>query len=119
VQSGHTKFIRKGYKIFKFLSIDKFIKLMATSKIIIIHGGAGSIINAFNLRKKPIVMARLKKYNEHINNHQLELVEFLHSKKKIYIADHKLNINKVLNRKKRVINKNSFKELSETIKKYI
>ena len=87
--------------------------------VIIIHGGAGSIINALNLKKKPIVMARLKKYNEHVNNHQVDLVKFLCSKKKIFIASKYLNIKKVLNKKNKIINKNSFTELSETIRKYI
>jgi UDP-N-acetylglucosamine transferase subunit ALG13 len=119
VQKGHTIFSRKGYKTYKFLSIDKFIQFMSASKIIIIHGGAGSIINALNLKKKPIVMARLKKYNEHVNNHQVDLVKFLCSKKKIFIASKYLNIKKVLNKKNKIINKNSFTELSETIRKYI
>ena len=99
--------------------MDKFKEMMCRSKIIIIHGGAGSIINSLNYNKKPIVMARLKKYDEHINDHQLGLVKFLSSKKKIFIANDKLNIKKVLNKKNEKKDSNSYEELKKTILKYV
>jgi UDP-N-acetylglucosamine transferase subunit ALG13 len=118
VQRGHTIFYRKGYKIFKFLTMDKFKKMISHSKILIIHGGAGSIINALNANKKPIVMPRLKKYQEHVNDHQLGLVKFLYSKKMILIANDKLNVKRVLNKKNKKKISNSCKELKKAISKY-
>ncbi|OKZ65749.1 MAG: hypothetical protein BHW02_03490 [Clostridium sp. 28_12] len=42
---------------------------------IITHGGVGSIINSIEKGKKVIAVPRLKKYGEHVNDHQLDIVE--------------------------------------------
>lgn len=39
----------------------------------IVHGGAGTIFKCLNLSKKVIIFPRLAKYQEHIDDHQLEL----------------------------------------------
>ncbi len=42
------------------------------ARIIIMHGGPSSIIQALKEGKVPIVVPRQKKFDEHINDHQLE-----------------------------------------------
>lgn len=37
--------------------------------------GVGTIIQALNLNKRIIAVPRLKKYKEHVNNHQLQIIE--------------------------------------------
>ena len=42
---------------------------------IITHGGVSSIITSVKFGKKVIAVPRLKKYNEHVNDHQLQIIE--------------------------------------------
>ena len=75
VQAGYTKYNSSNMEIFDLISNDKLNKLMDDADIIITHGGVGSIIESLKKNKKIIVCPRLKKYNEHTNNHQLQIVE--------------------------------------------
>ena len=61
-------------------------ELNKKARIVICHGGAGTIITALEEGKPVIAIPRLKKYNEHINNHQLELVDALSNNGKILVV---------------------------------
>ena len=50
-------------------------KLINKADLIITHGGVGSIITSIEQGKKVIAVPRLKEYNEHVNNHQLDIVK--------------------------------------------
>lgn len=47
------------------------------ARIIITHGGPASFIDVLSLGKTPIVVPRQAKYNEHVNDHQLEFARQL------------------------------------------
>lgn len=74
VQAGHTKYESKKMQIFDFISYDKMEELVNRADIIITHGGTGSIVEPLKKAKRVIACARLKKYGEHVDNHQRELV---------------------------------------------
>jgi len=76
-QIGYTQYEPKNYKFFRFNSIEEFLSLIEESKIIITHGGIGTIANCLNRRKPTIVVPRLRKFGEHANNHQLQITTAL------------------------------------------
>lgn len=78
VQSGVTK-VRKinGVKVFPFLSKEEFDKYVSQSELIISHCGTGNVIEFLKKEKKLLVIPRLSKYGEHVDDHQLELFEYL------------------------------------------
>ena len=80
VQAGFTKFESKDMKIFKLIDKKKLSKLQDKADLIITHGGVGSIISSLEKCKKVIVVPRLKKYNEHVNDHQVEIIESFNEK---------------------------------------
>ena len=47
---------------------------MDKCKILITHGGTGAIIGGLKKNKKVIAIARLAKYDEHVDDHQLQIV---------------------------------------------
>ena len=53
---------------------DDFNKLIEKSDIIITHGGTGVIINSIKKGKKVIAIPRLSKYKEHVDDHQIQLI---------------------------------------------
>lgn len=73
VQAGFTKFESKDMEIFKLKDRDELTKLQDRADLIITHGGVGSIISSLEKGKKVIVVPRLKKYNEHVNDHQIQI----------------------------------------------
>lgn len=73
VQAGHTKYESIDMEIFDLIDRQKFSKLISECDILITHGGVGSIINGLKNNKKVIVAPRLSKYDEHMNDHQLQI----------------------------------------------
>lgn len=74
VQAGYTKYTSKNMFIFSEVSKEEFEQYMEECDLLITHGGVGSIFDGLKRGKKIITVPRLKKYNEHTNDHQLEVV---------------------------------------------
>ncbi len=75
VQAGTTKFKSKDMEIFDLIDRDKFNELIQNCDLLITHGGVGSILTGLKNSKKVIACPRLAKYNEHINDHQKQIIE--------------------------------------------
>ena len=75
VQAGYTKYESKDMKIFDLIDQEEFKKLISECDLLITHGGVGSILTGLKNNKKIIAAARLSKYKEHMNDHQLQIIE--------------------------------------------
>ena len=75
VQTGYTKFESKKMTLYNQMPLDEIISLIDKADLVITHGGVGSIITAIEKNKKVIAIPRLKKYKEHVNDHQLEIIK--------------------------------------------
>ena len=75
VQAGYTKYDSKNLEVFDFIDKDKLNEYQSEADIIITHGGVGSIVSSLLKDKKVIAVPRLKEYEEHVNNHQKDIVE--------------------------------------------
>lgn len=96
VQAGYTKYESKDMEIFDLIDRDKFTDLISKCDLLITHGGVGSIITGLQHDKKIIVAPRLAKYNEHMNNHQLQIVNNFSIKGYILPLYENDDLNKVL-----------------------
>jgi UDP-N-acetylglucosamine transferase subunit ALG13 len=86
IQSGHNPgFQSSRCEVKPFISMDEFNEAMEAASLIICHGGCTQL-HAIRLGKVPVVMPRRKKYSEHVNDHQVQLVEALASQGKIVPA---------------------------------
>lgn len=79
-QSGYTKYQAKNIKMIDFISKEELEKLQTQAELIITHGGVGSILLSITKDKKVIAVPRLHKYQEHVNDHQKEIVELFNKK---------------------------------------
>ena len=75
VQAGYTNFTSRNMKIFDLVDNDKFNEYMKKCDLLITHGGVGSIVSGLKNGKIVIAAPRLKKYKEHTNDHQLQIVK--------------------------------------------
>lgn len=74
-QIGYSDYIPKNYEYKNFLDRDEFKRMMDNSNIVITHGGTGAIVGAVKKGKKVIAVPRLEEFNEHVDDHQLQIIE--------------------------------------------
>jgi UDP-N-acetylglucosamine transferase subunit ALG13 len=75
MQTGYSKFQPRYCEWSQFIPYSQMVENVQKARIVITHGGPSSFILPLQYGKIPIVVPRQKKYNEHINNHQLEFSE--------------------------------------------
>lgn len=80
VQAGVTKFESKYMKQFDLIPKNEIEDLKKQASYIITHGGVGSIVSCIKMGKKVIAVPRLAKYGEHVNDHQIQIVENMQQK---------------------------------------
>lgn len=76
-QTGHTPYKPQGVRCIDFLSEQEYHDCISRARIIISHAGTGALFSSIKKGKKVIAVARLKKYGEMVNDHQLEIVKKL------------------------------------------
>lgn len=75
IQTGFSTYEPKYCKWSKLFSYQQMIENINNARIVITHGGPSSFIMPLQVGKIPIVVPRQKKYNEHINDHQLDFAK--------------------------------------------
>lgn len=75
VQAGYTKYESENMEIFDLIPTDEFNELIRKSDLVITHGGVGNILSAIKCGKPVIAAARLKKFKEHTNDHQRQIID--------------------------------------------
>lgn len=81
VQAGYTSYKSKKMKIFDFIPYEEMEKYIKKADYIITHAGTGSILMPLKLGKKVIACARLSKYGEHVDDHQLQIIDVFRDEK--------------------------------------
>ncbi len=79
VQAGRTKYESKDMEIHSLMPEEELKEIMKKADLVITHGGVGSIVMALKMEKKVIAVPRLSEFGEHINNHQIQIIETFNS----------------------------------------
>lgn len=85
-QVGHSDYKPKNYQYKDFIDKQEFEEYLKKSDLVITHSGVGTIIAALNQNKPVIVVPRLAKYKEHVDDHQIEIADSF-SKKSFVISN--------------------------------
>ena len=75
VQSGYTNYESNNMRIFDLIPQEELERYQEQADLIITHGGVGSIVSSIKKGKKVIAVPRLRRYHEHVNDHQKQIVE--------------------------------------------
>ncbi len=102
-QIGYCEYKPKNFKYKEFLTRDEFNIYIQKCKILITHGGTGAIIGGVKKGKKVIAIPRDKKFGEHVDNHQYEIVTEFSNMNLIYGIDNISTLNDAI---KKIENKN-------------
>jgi UDP-N-acetylglucosamine transferase subunit ALG13 len=73
VQYGPGCAPHEAKKAHRWLTFDQVLRYMSEADTVVGHAGAGTILCAFNIGHTPVVMPRLKRFGETVDDHQAEL----------------------------------------------
>lgn len=122
IQKGYSDYEPKHCKSYKLISYKDMQKYYDKARVIITHGGPASFMAALERGKTPIVMPRLKKYGEHVNDHQDYFCREVEKRLGIIvIASNKTSLKAKLqtNEKKEKIAKSNNQLFNLSLKSYI
>ena len=74
-QVGFDNYQSAKYKCFDMIADEDFKRLISESDLVIAHAGTGTVISSIKQKKKVIIFPRMAKYDEHYDDHQLELAD--------------------------------------------
>lgn len=74
-QIGYSDYKPKNYEFKEFLDREQFSEFMDKCDTVITHGGTGAIVGAVKREKKVIAVPRLAKFGEHVDDHQLQIID--------------------------------------------
>jgi len=86
IQYGNNDFSCKTCQAVAFMNMEQYAQTLTEATAVVMHAGVGSIIHALRVGKVPIVVPRLSKYREHIDNHQLEIAQSLAGDGKVILV---------------------------------
>jgi len=68
-----------------FMAFDELTQALQDAEVVITHAGCGTIAVATREGHTPLVLPRLKRYGEHVDDHQLELAGALADEGKVIV----------------------------------
>ncbi len=83
IQRGINSTVPANCPSSEMLSYNEMVERINKARIIITHGGPGSIMMSLSAGKIPVVVPRQAKYKEHIDDHQVSFTRRLESQHKI------------------------------------
>jgi UDP-N-acetylglucosamine--N-acetylmuramyl-(pentapeptide) pyrophosphoryl-undecaprenol N-acetylglucosamine transferase len=79
VQHGHTPPEEAGERVtwVSFMPYERVLALCNEASAIVCHAGVGTIMTARSVGKTPLVIPRLARFGEHVDDHQLQIASEL------------------------------------------
>lgn len=74
-QIGNSDYLPRYYEYCDFLSNNDYEEYIKNCDILVSHSGVGTIMTGLRYRRKIIVVPRLSKYGEHIDDHQTQIAQ--------------------------------------------
>lgn len=72
-QIAETAYLPKHFEYKRYLSPEEFSRYQEEASLVITHAGTGALITALKKGKQVISIPRLAKYDEHSDDHQLQV----------------------------------------------
>ena len=87
IQYGHSTPPTGPAQAVDFLDFAEMEDHMLRADAVVTHAGVGSILLARKCGHTPIVVARRARFGEHVDDHQLELVQALEPRGQVMVRD--------------------------------
>jgi beta-1,4-N-acetylglucosaminyltransferase len=80
MQIGSTDYEPRNCEYFRFVPRKDIEEFYGSARVIVCHAGGGSILTALQHDKPLVIVPRMKRYGEHIDDHQLEIAKQMESR---------------------------------------
>jgi UDP-N-acetylglucosamine transferase subunit ALG13 len=87
VQCGSSAVRPANARCIEFLPFDDVTDYVAKSRVVVMHAGVGSIAVALAAGVRPIVVPRLHRYREAVDDHQLHLARRLAETGSVHLVE--------------------------------
>jgi UDP-N-acetylglucosamine transferase subunit ALG13 len=87
VQHGPSPVHPPGAECFAFLPYPTLVEYAREARVVICHAGVGSVLVAIRAGKRPIVVPRLRRYGEAVDDHQVGFARRLHREGVVELAE--------------------------------
>ena len=71
VQHGPSPVRPEGATCVDYLSFDELLEWMRGARVVVTHAGVGSVMSALSVGQLPVVLPRLERYGEAVDDHQV------------------------------------------------
>lgn len=85
-QIGNSTYKPEFFAYEEFVAFDKMETLVRKADIVIAHAGEGTTLLCVELGKPPILFPRNPVFNEHFDDHQMQLARKMSSSGKVLVA---------------------------------
>jgi UDP-N-acetylglucosamine transferase subunit ALG13 len=77
VQHGASSIRPRNARCLEFMSFEEVLEHIRAARVVVTHGGTGSILVALANGKRPVVVPRRREFGEAIDDHQVEFARAL------------------------------------------
>ena len=77
VQAGESSLQLDNARHLPYVSFERLVELVRAARVVVTHAGVGTIMVALANGKRPVVMPRLARFGEAVDDHQLGLARRL------------------------------------------
>lgn len=81
IQTGNSTYIPQHCQYKNFLDVVEFQKMIDECSALVTHSGVGTIMRGINAGKPVVVVPRLERYHEHVDDHQVQIAKAFAEKK--------------------------------------
>ena len=74
-QIGYSNHVPEHYHFDKMMDKSKYDSMIKKCDLLVTHSGVGTIVLGLKYSKPVIVVPRLKRYGEHIDDHQIQIAD--------------------------------------------
>lgn len=74
------------------IPVEEFNDLMDSAEVVITHSGVNSILSGMERRKPLVIVPRISKYGEHVDDHQLEIAKVMEERYNVLVVKDMTNL---------------------------
>ena len=97
-QIGHSDYVPRNYAYKDFLSRDDFQDCINRCDLLITHSGVATIIAGLKQDKPIVVVPRLARFAEHVDDHQVQIADSFSQKNLLFMCKHLDNLAETIDR---------------------
>lgn len=96
VQTGPAAVQPSTARCVEALPYDEFVGLIRKARLVISHAGVGSVIVALAEGKRPVVVPRLRRYGEAVDDHQLHFARRMSAEGLVVLVENEAELSDAL-----------------------